>query len=567
MPRRHIRVTDAAEGPLRAALHDLRGRLEVPDHFPYTAQAEAESAARAPRIPAGDGEVHTEHALDDATDLPLFTLAPAGAADLDRAMFLARRPGGGYRVYYATADIASFVTPGGALDADAHHRVTTLCFPDERVPLYPPVLGEGAAALLPDRDRPAVLWQLDLDADGALTSTAVRRALVRSRARLDHPGVQRVLDDGTAEEPLVLLQEIGLRREELETARGAVSLTAPEQVIAERGGRYTLTYRAPLPAAAWHAQISLLTGMAAARLMLAAGTGILRTLPPPPGRGAGDGGPTGAGAEAGAEAARGDEPEAGHAASADPEHRTPADQSPAPTDPHRPTDPQARTGPQAAPTEPHPPPGSVARLRRTAEALGVDWPHHTSYAALIRGLDPRRPGHAAFLQECTTLLSDAGYTVFDGTAPPASAAVHAAVAAPYAHATAPLRRLVDRYTSELCLAAAAGRTPPGWVRAALPALPDDMAAGARRAHEVERACLDLVAAALLRDRVGETFEALVIDHDPDDPTRPTVHLTEPPVTATLTPDPDAPPLPLGHHITIRLTSADPAEGRVRFTVA
>ncbi|MCK7623467.1 RNB domain-containing ribonuclease [Streptomyces sp. RS10V-4] len=506
MPRRHMRVTDAAEAPLRAALHDLRGRLEIPDHFPPTAQAEAESAARAPRIPAGDGEVHTEHALDDATDLPLFTLAAPGTADLDRAMFLARRPRGGYRVHYATADIASFITPGGALDAEAHHRVTTLCFPDERIPLHPPVLGEGAAALLPDRDRPAVLWQLDLDADGALTATTVRRALVRSRARLDHPGVQRVLDDGTAEEPLALLQEIGLRREELETARGAVSLTVPEQVITERGGRYTLTYRTPLPAAAWHTQLSLLTGMAAARLMLAAGTGILRTLPPPGSR------------------------------------------------------------PPSGTADPHPPAGSVARLRRTAEALGVDWPHHTSYAALIRGLDPRRPGHAAFLQECTTLLSGAGYTVFDGTAPPASAAVHAAVAAPYAHATAPLRRLVDRYTAELCLAASAGRTPPGWVRAALPALPQDMAAGARRAHEVERACLDLVEAALLRDRVGETFEALVIDHHPDDPTRTTVHLTEPPVTAPLTTAPETPPLPLGHHLHIRLTAADPDRGQVRFAM-
>ncbi|MFI9046210.1 RNB domain-containing ribonuclease [Streptomyces sp. NPDC053427] len=494
MPRRHMHVTDAAEAPLRAALHDLRARLEIPDHFPPTAQAEAESAARAPRIPAADGAVATEHTLEDATGLPLFTLDPPGSLDLDQAMFLSRRPGGGFRIHYAIADVASFVTPGGALDAEAHHRVATLYFPDERVPLHPYTLSEGAASLLPDQDRPAVLWQHDLDEHGALTATSVRRALVRSRARLDYAGVQRVVDDRTAEEPLALLREIGLLREELEVARGAISLNVPEQQIVERGGRYTLAYRAPLPAEGWNAQISLLTGMAAAELMLASGTGILRTLPLAPD-------------------------------------------------------------------------GSVARLRLTARALGVDWPHHTSYAALVRTLDPRRATHAAFLQECTALLRGAGYTSFDGTPPDASAALHAAVAAPYAHATAPLRRLVDRYTSELCLAASAGSEPADWVRGALAVLPREMETGTQRANQVERACVDLVEAALLRDRVGEIFEGLVVETEEDDPTQGTVHLYDPAVIGRIESAPDGPGLPLGHRIQVRLTAADPGHAPIRFTPA
>ncbi|MEV0371973.1 RNB domain-containing ribonuclease [Streptomyces sp. NPDC050636] len=492
MPRRHMHVTDAAEAPLRAALRELRGQLEIPDHFPPSVQAEADSAARAPRIPAGDGAVATEHTLEDATDLPLFTIDPPGSRDLDQAMFLSRRNGGGFRVHYAIADIASFMTPGGALDAEAHHRVTTLYFPDERVPLHPPALSEGAASLLPDQDRPAVLWQLDLDEYGALDGTSVRRALVRSRAGLDYAGVQRIIDDKTAEEPLVLLREIGLLRQELEAARGAISLNVPQQEIVEHNGRYTLVHRAPLPAEGWNAQISLLTGMAAANLMLASGTGILRTLP---------------------------------------------------------------TAPD----------GSVARLKLTARALGVDWPHHTSYDKLIRSLDPQRATHAAFLQECTTLLRGVGYTAFDGTPPTASQAQHAAVAAPYAHATAPLRRLVDRYTSELCLAASAGTAPPEWVRTALPGLPADMETGTRRANQVERGCVDLVEAALLRDRVGETFDhALVVDLDERDPTKGTVQLYDPVVIGHIDTTPEGPPLPLGHYVRVRLTEADPGRAAVRF---
>ncbi|MEK8226128.1 hypothetical protein NKG05_08695 [Oerskovia sp. M15] len=48
---------------------------------------------------------------------------------------------------------------------------------------------------------------------------------------------------------------------------------------------------------------------------------------------------------------------------------------------------------------------------------------------------------------------------------------HAAIAAEYAHVTAPLRRLVDRYGTEICLALSAGDEVPAWVRDALPGCP------------------------------------------------------------------------------------------------
>ena len=64
------------------------------------------------------------------------------------------------------------------------------------------------------------------------------------------------------------------------------------------------------------------------------------------------------------------------------------------------------------------------------------------------------PAHAAFLEEAVTLLRGAAYTPFDG-APPEQPG-HAASRRPYAHVTAPLRRLVDRFGTEVCLALAAG---------------------------------------------------------------------------------------------------------------
>ncbi|MEU9103158.1 RNB domain-containing ribonuclease [Streptomyces xanthophaeus] len=481
MPRRPMHMTGADGAALRAALRDLRTKLDVPLEFPAEVRAEAERAARNPRLPALD-----------ATDLPLFTIDPPGSVDLDQAMHLARRNGtGGYRVHYAIADVAAFVTPGSPLDAEAHRRVTTLYFPDGKVPLHPPVLSEGAASLLPDQTCPALLWRLDLDADGRVETADVRRALVRSRARLDYDGVQKAIDTGTAEESLALLKDIGGLREALERERGGISLNVPEQEVVERDGSYTLDYRAPLPADGWNAQVSLMTGMVAADLMLAAGTGILRTLP---------------------------------------------------------------TAPD----------GAVGRLRRTARALRIDWPHHVPYAELVRSLDPHLSAHAAFLQECTALLRGAGYTAFTGGDSP-DPAVHAAVAAPYAHCTAPLRRLVDRYAGELCVAAAAGAEPPQWAVSALDALPREMAEGARLANTVERECVDLVEAALLKDRVGETFEATVIDVKEHDPLVGTVHLQDPAVVGRV--ESAARELPLGERIRVRLAQADPGTAKVFFTPA
>ncbi|MFE0643825.1 RNB domain-containing ribonuclease [Streptomyces sp. NPDC058877] len=480
MPRRHIHVTGAAEAPLRAALRALRTELAVPGDFPPAVLAEAEAAAKAPRLPP-----------HDATDLPLFTIDPPTSTDLDQAMHLARRADGGYRVHYAIADVAAFVTPGGAIDAEAHRRVLTLYFPDGKVPLHPAVLSEGTASLLPGEPRPALLWRIDLDAEGRRVATDVRRALVRSRAKFDYADVQRRIDDGTAEESLALLRAVGRLREALEVERGGISLDVPEQEIVERDHTYSLAYRAPLPAESWNAQVSLLTGMAAADLMTAAGTGILRTLP---------------------------------------------------------------TAPD----------GAVAQLRRSARALGVDWPHHVSYADVVRSADPTDPRQAAFLQECTSLLRGAGYTVFtDGHVP--TPAVHAAVADEYTHCTAPLRRLVDRYAGELCVAAVAGNEPPEWVRAALPVLPEEMATGARRANTVERESVDIVEAALLKDRIGEIFDAYVIDVKEREPSVGTVHLEDPAVVARIAGGQTE--LPLGERLRVKLTEADPGRAKALFAPA
>jgi exoribonuclease R len=472
-PHAPIRVprwpADAGDGPDFAA---IRAEFDVPEDFPADVLAEAERRATEPPLPELD-----------ATDVPLVTLDPPGSRDLDQAVHLATL-GTGFRVSYAIADVGGFVRPGGAIDAEARRRGQTLYSPDKRTPLHPPVLSEGAASLLPDQLRPAVLWTIDLASDGEPVRVDLRRARVRSRAQLDYPAVQAQADGGALPEALALLPVIGTLLERRAAERGAIELGTPDQEVqAVPGGGWTLRMRGDLAVEGWNAQISLLTGRCAAGLMLDGGVGILRTLPP------------------------------------------------------------AR-------------PEDVARLRLLAPALGVDWPADAGPGAVIASLDPSRPGHAAFLEEAVALLRGAAYTPFDGT-PPVQPG-HAGVASTYAHVTAPLRRLVDRFGTEVCLALAAGAEPAPVIRAALPELPALMAASDRRTREVERAVVDAAEAWLLRDQVGRDFSAVVVDAEDG---KGTVVLDDLAVRGRCT----GAGLRPGTRVSVRLEEADVATRTIRFS--
>lgn len=149
---------------------------------------EAEAAARRP--PAGAPD------RTDRREIELLTIDPPGSLDLDQA-FAAARQGEGYRAWYAIADVGHFVDPGSALEAESLLRGSTLYSPDERIPLYPPILSEGAASLLPGEDRPAVLWSFDFDREGNVPDAWVERALIRSRRRLTYAEAQQEIDPPT----------------------------------------------------------------------------------------------------------------------------------------------------------------------------------------------------------------------------------------------------------------------------------------------------------------------------------------------------------------------------------
>ena len=448
--------------------------MRLPAAFPPDVEAAAANAAANPRLPG-----------EDRSDIPFVTIDPPGAMDLDQALHVERK-GDGFVVHYAIADVAAFVRAGDPVDLEANRRGTTLYGADDKIPLHPKALSEDAASLLPGQLRPALLWTIELDRTGEGISVDVHRALVRSRERLDYEGVQQQIDAGGAGPMWAVLRAIGELRMQREQRRGGVSLPLPDQEIRVDGANWQLEFRARNPVEDWNEQISLLTGMAAAHLMMEHRVGLLRTLPEP--------------------------------------------------------DPRA-----------------IGRLRRGARALGIAWPEQRSYPDFIRSLDPANPRHVAMMVSCTSVLRGAGYAAFDGKPPPHP--MHSALASTYTHVTAPLRRLVDRYTGELCVALCAGEPVPDWVLQALPGLPRTMAAADQRASRYERAVIDLAESLVLAPRVGESFEATIVEVDRRDRHRGIAMLHALAIEAPVSGESD---LPLGEVVHVRLATADPAHRAIGF---
>lgn len=407
------------EDAFAAGLRRIREQFDVPDGFPPDVLAAAEAAAS--RQPGA------EHV--DRTDVEFVTLDPAGSTDLDQA-FAIERAGADVVLHYAIADVGYFVTPGDALDTEAWSRGVTVYVPGEKAPLYPPALSEGAASLLPDGPRPAVVFTVRVAEDGSVRLDGAERAVIRSRAQLAYDAVR-------PDELPAGFAELAERMRRGELARDSPRVDFPEQAI-EMGpdGRWELVIEPRLETEDQNAGLSLATNLAVAAALHEAGTGLFRVMPEPTER-------------------------------------------------------------------------AIARLRRSARAFGLEWPPELNLLEFQRTLPDDDPRTHAFLLAVRRASGGASYEPYrEGVEP-----WHAAMAATYAHATAPLRRLADRYVVDAALAVANGRPVPDAVEAAWERLPEAMERGEGRANRVDSAVFDLAEAVLLSSRIGESFDGVVVDED------------------------------------------------------
>ena len=226
----------------------------------------AEVLAEAERLPRRAGRAGRARVRDDR---------PAGRAR--------PRPGDAHRATRATGSAcptrsptpASFIAPGGALDREAHARGVTLYRPTRRSrcirrcsrrarrsPAARRVAARGAVDARPRRGRRAV---------GDRCRRGGWCAASRSTPTTTCPA-----------DLAPLLREVGERRLAARARpRRRAARACPSRRSCQHGDGWTRRYRVRNEYEEYNAQISLLCGMAAATMMLAAEVGILRTQPAP----------------------------------------------------------------------------------------------------------------------------------------------------------------------------------------------------------------------------------------------------------------------------------------------
>ena len=147
-------------------------------------------------------------------------------------------------MWYAIADPAWVVRPGGALFTEALRRGATYYLPGLVIPMLPKELSEGTVSLNPEVDRRAMVFEVALREDGRVERTRIRRARVRSRVKTAYDAVQAYYD-GDAPLPggdrseksaeiassLGLLAEVGALRIALAESRGVVAFRRREIAV------------------------------------------------------------------------------------------------------------------------------------------------------------------------------------------------------------------------------------------------------------------------------------------------------------------------------------------------
>ncbi|MGE8625319.1 ribonuclease R [Acinetobacter schindleri] len=130
----------------------------------------------------------------DLRDLALVTIDGEDARDFDDAVYAEKRPGGGYRVVVAIADVSHYVRVGKPLDDEAQERGTSVYFPHYVLPMLPEALSNGLCSLNPDVDRLCMVCDLKLSRAGRVTSFEFYPSVMHSKARLTYNQVAQYFD-------------------------------------------------------------------------------------------------------------------------------------------------------------------------------------------------------------------------------------------------------------------------------------------------------------------------------------------------------------------------------------
>ena len=183
--------------------------------------------------------VRSQDLLERTDFRPLQTVTIDGetARDFDDAITIERRPNGAYWLGVHIADVAHYVPEGGALDAAAYERGTSVYFPERAVHMFPDELATGLCSLNPHVDRLVQSCFMEIDTHGEVVRYETHDGVIHSNARMTYAEVNAILTGGDPEvreqhadlvPQFELMQELFSVLFERRQRRGSIDFDLPE---------------------------------------------------------------------------------------------------------------------------------------------------------------------------------------------------------------------------------------------------------------------------------------------------------------------------------------------------
>jgi ribonuclease R len=207
-------------------------KFHLPHHFPAATLEEAQNVSAV--IPA-----HELRHRRDFRALPIVTIDGETARDFDDAVTVRHLANGNFELQVHIADVAQYVTPGSALDQEAHLRGTSVYFPDRAVPMLPLELSTDICSLRPHLDRLVLSCVMQIDPHGEIVSYELCQGVIRSAERMTYTAVNAVIaGDAAARERYAalvptfeLMRDLAMILNRKRQRRGSIDFDLPEPVI------------------------------------------------------------------------------------------------------------------------------------------------------------------------------------------------------------------------------------------------------------------------------------------------------------------------------------------------
>lgn len=170
----------------------------------------------------------------------VFTIDGFDAKDLDDAITIKKLDNGNYKLYVHIADVSEYVTENSAIDKEAFKRATSVYLVNVVYPMLPEKLSNGVCSLHPHVDRLALSCIMNINPEGKILNSEVKKTLINSSARLTYDEVSDYLENGDEKvlikseklrEILTISQELAKILRNARMQNGSMDFDFPESLI------------------------------------------------------------------------------------------------------------------------------------------------------------------------------------------------------------------------------------------------------------------------------------------------------------------------------------------------